>query len=300
MAWIKIDQTLRDHKKVLSVSDSLDIEPVKVTGMLVLIWLWSLDNAPDGSLGGISNRSIARAAQWDGDADEFVEALKNAGLLDISAEGGLELHDWYEYAGKLVEKREAERERSRLRRAKTNGQQADDREETDGRPTDRPTDDREETDGKEKSRVEKSRVDISFTSEANASEESEPAAADPIPYEAIKTCYHDHCPSYPRIRKLSANRKKAIAARWKEYKGNLGTFIELFDMAEASPFLKGVNDRNWAADFDWLMKSDNMAKVLEGKYENSVRRAPIRTGSAGGTLAALADIVAEEEGGLRV
>ena len=295
MAWIKIDQTLRDHKKVLSVSDSLDIEPVKVTGMLVLIWLWSLDNAPDGSLEGISNRSIARAAQWDGDADEFVEALKNAGLLDVSADTGLSLHDWYEYAGKLVEKREAERERSRRRRAETNGQTADDQPTTDGRPTDKPTDDQPTTDGRvEKS---KSRVELSISSEVTTSEESEPAAADPTPYEAIRTVYHDHCPSYPKLRKLSANRKKAIAARWKEYGQNLATFIELFDAAEASPFLKGQNDRNWSADFDWLMKSDNMAKVLEGKY-TSGRRPQIRSGSGSSTLDVLNGIMAEE-GGLR-
>ena len=294
MAWIKIDQTLRDHKKVLSVSDSLDIKPVKVTGMLVLIWLWSLDNAPDGSLEGISNRSIARAAQWDGDADEFVEALKNAGLLDLSADNALSLHDWYEYAGKLVEKREAERERSRRRRAETNGQPTDDQQTTEGRPTDRPTDDRAETDGKEKS---KSRVRVeSLSSEANASEESETAAADPVPYEVIKTIYHDKCPSYPRIRKLSANRKKAIAARWKEYKEDLTAFIELFEAAEASPFLQGRNDRNWSADFDWLMKSDNMAKVLEGKYDDKGRRQQTRTGSGFSTRDVLAGIIAEEGG----
>jgi len=298
MAWIKIDQTLRDHKKVLSVSDDLDVDPVKVTGMLVLIWLWSLDNAPNGSLEGISNRSIARAAQWDGDADEFVEALKNARLLDVSADGGLSLHDWYEYAGKLIEKRETERERSRLRRAKANGQAEDDHETTNGQPTDEQTDDRAETVGKEKS---ESRVRVdSLSSEANASEEAETPAADPVPYEIIKNEYHDRCPSYPRVRKLSANRKKAIAARYKEYKGNLATFLELFDMAEASPFLKGQNGRNWSADFDWLMKSDNMAKVLEGKYNDARRPQPIRTGSAGGsTLDVLGDIIAEQEGGMR-
>jgi len=37
-------------------------------------------------------------------------------------------------------------------------------------------------------------------------------------------------------------------------------------MAEASQFLKGKNQRNWTADFNWLMNSENMAKVLEGKY----------------------------------
>ena len=71
------------------------------------------------------------------------------------------------------------------------------------------------------------------------------------------------------MRKISENRKKAIAARWKEYGQDLNAFRELFEKAEASPFLKGRNDRNWTADFNWLMNSGNMAKVLEGKYTGS-------------------------------
>ena len=80
--------------------------------------------------------------------------------------------------------------------------------------------------------------------------------------------YQEICKSYPKLRNISESRKKAIAARWKEYKHNLDTFRELFTKAEASPFLKGKNTRNWTADFDWLMNSANMAKVLEGKYDS--------------------------------
>lgn len=297
MAWIKVEQTLVNHNKVLDVAGDLEIGVPQATGMMILLWLWALDNAPDGSLEKVRPRSLAIAAQWDGDPDAFVEALKNAHLLDVAEDGSLYLHDWHEYGGKLTAKREAEKERSRRRRAETNGQPTDDRETTDGQPTDDHTDDRETTDGIEKTKS-KSKSKNLLSSEATASEEAETAAADPVPYEAIKTCYHDHCPSYPRIRKLSANRKKAIAARWKEYKANLATFIELFDMAEASPFLKGQNSRNWSADFDWLMNSDNMAKVLEGKYVDNNRRPQIRTGSSSSTLDVLADIVAEE-GGMR-
>ena len=44
--------------------------------------------------------------------------------------------------------------------------------------------------------------------------------------------------------------------------------IEVFEKAEASDFLKGASESNFKADFDWLMKDRNMAKVLEGKYDN--------------------------------
>jgi len=31
----------------------------------------------------------------------------------------------------------------------------------------------------------------------------------------------------------------------------------------------GENDRQWVADFDWIIKNDtNWVKVMEGKYDN--------------------------------
>jgi hypothetical protein len=44
-------------------------------------------------------------------------------------------------------------------------------------------------------------------------------------------------------------------------------------MAEASSFLKGSNDRNWTATFDWLIKDANMPKVLEGNYDDKAKAA---------------------------
>lgn len=92
--------------------------------------------------------------------------------------------------------------------------------------------------------------------------------SDPVPYEKIKKLYNEICKSFSKVVTVSPNRKKAIAARWKEYGGDLATFETMFNMAEASDFLKGKNDRNWTATFDWLLKADNMAKVLEGNYRN--------------------------------
>lgn len=101
MAWIQIHQQLKDHRKVLAAADELDIEPAHMLGLLISFWLWAIDNAPDGSLAGISDRMIARAAQWDKDPEEFVAALTSASLLDVTEDGVLEIHDWSEYTGKL-------------------------------------------------------------------------------------------------------------------------------------------------------------------------------------------------------
>lgn len=88
-----------------------------------------------------------------------------------------------------------------------------------------------------------------------------------IDYVGIANAFKEICTSYPAIRHLSEARKKAIKARI-----NAGytqdDFITLFKTAQQSDFLKGKNDRHWKADFDWLIKDANMAKVLDGKYNN--------------------------------
>lgn len=89
---------------------------------------------------------------------------------------------------------------------------------------------------------------------------------DNINYQQIADMYNNTCVSFPKLVKLSDTRKKAIKARLKTY--NIEDFQKLFEMAEKSDFLKGRNDRNWSATFDWLIKDGNMAKVLENYYGN--------------------------------
>lgn len=78
--------------------------------------------------------------------------------------------------------------------------------------------------------------------------------------------FHSICVSYPSVKTLSEARRKAIKARLKAY--CLDDFKILFEKAEASSFLKGSNERNWSATFDWLIKDSNMAKVIDGNYDD--------------------------------
>ena len=87
-----------------------------------------------------------------------------------------------------------------------------------------------------------------------------------IYYQRIVDMYNDTCVSFPRLKSLSENRKKSIKARLKTY--SYDDFKTLFEKAEASDFLKGKNNKDWSATFDWLIKDSNMAKVLDGNYDN--------------------------------
>lgn len=84
---------------------------------------------------------------------------------------------------------------------------------------------------------------------------------------AIREFYDSVCGSYPRPVKLSEARKEEIRARLRDGY-TVEDFQRLFEMAEASDFLKGKNGRNWSATFDWLTADANMAKVLDGNYVN--------------------------------
>lgn len=116
MAWLEIHQSIKDHRKLLAAADALDMAPAHIAGHIIFFWLWALDNAPSGEISDISARNIARAAQWEGKPEDFLSALIESGLVD-QIDGGLFIHDWADYAGKLIDQRIADRERKRQSRA---------------------------------------------------------------------------------------------------------------------------------------------------------------------------------------
>jgi predicted phage replisome organizer len=89
-------------------------------------------------------------------------------------------------------------------------------------------------------------------------------------FQSVVDLFHSICVSFPKVRSLSDARKKAIKARLNTY--SMEDFKTVFENAEASSFLKGSNDRNWSANFDWLIADKNIAKVLEGNYADKPNR----------------------------
>ena len=102
-------------------------------------------------------------------------------------------------------------------------------------------------------------IDIESTEKADKS-------ACPSPSQIINL-FNEICKSYPKVRSISGKREKAIKARLRTH--SIETVKEVFEKAENSDFLKGKNQRNWAADFDWIMQDSNFAKVLDGNYDNN-------------------------------
>lgn len=110
--WIELHQSLFTHRKTVELAAALDIEPELAALRCIRLWLWALDNAPSGVLSTCSARAIAFGAGWTDDPDTFVHAMISAGFIDAE----MTLHNWHKYAGKLIEKRQANAERMRERR----------------------------------------------------------------------------------------------------------------------------------------------------------------------------------------
>lgn len=117
-------------------------------------------------------------------------------------------------------------------------------------------------------------IDIEDSSSSLRSEDlvAPEAAATPqqeeierIPYAKVQKLYNDLCPKMAKCTVMSEARKKAIKARFRSgYK--LEDFERLFTLAAQSTFLNGGNKWNFMANFDWLIRDANMAKVLGGNY----------------------------------
>ncbi len=113
--WIESHQSLRDHPKKDRLAELLfngavpvDVADFAAIGLLHELWWWALDYAPDGDLSRFTDRQIAKGCRWYGDAELLVKALGEAHFIDRKTR---RIHDWDEYAGKLLAKREADRER---------------------------------------------------------------------------------------------------------------------------------------------------------------------------------------------
>jgi hypothetical protein len=104
MAWIESHQEMKDNPKTIRLARRLKIEVPHAIGCLHCLWWWAISYAQDGTLYQYDNIDIAYAMMWQGDPDEFVEALKIERFLDVD-ENGYSIHDWWNYAGKLLEKR---------------------------------------------------------------------------------------------------------------------------------------------------------------------------------------------------
>lgn len=112
MAWMELHDSGPWHKKTIALAKELNVRRNEAWGALTTLWPWALNHAQDGRLGHLTDKEVAAAAGWHGNAAKFVVALNKTGWLDDDGS----LHDWHDYAGRLIEQRLADLEKKRLDR----------------------------------------------------------------------------------------------------------------------------------------------------------------------------------------
>lgn len=97
---------------------------------------------------------------------------------------------------------------------------------------------------------------------------------DTLNYENIFSLFNTICTDLPRVERLTDARKRRIKTAVKALKGDFKSF---FAKVQASDFLTG-RETNWKSNFDWILNSNNLVKILEGNYDNR-REKPYAAGN---------------------
>lgn len=96
-----------------------------------------------------------------------------------------------------------------------------------------------------------------------------------VPTEAILALYNECCTKLAKVKEFTGSRRRAVIARWKASndRQTLAWWKHFFTFVnERCSFLTGANDRSWRANFDFLLREENMVRITENQYVD--RRRP--------------------------
>jgi len=93
----------------------------------------------------------------------------------------------------------------------------------------------------------------------------------PCPHQKIIDLYHEKLPTLRKVKAWSGARENMLRARWRENpeRQDLGWWDKYFGKVSCSKFLTGKTDKPFYADLEWLVRPNNLPKVMEGKYSNA-------------------------------
>ena len=112
MAWFEAHETMAKHPKTLKLARLLGADRRYAVGLLHDLFSWGLSAAGKyGELHGLTAEDIAAALDFPRRRGlSAVEALVASGYLEYDGVC-YAIHDWYDYAGKLMDRREHDAKR---------------------------------------------------------------------------------------------------------------------------------------------------------------------------------------------
>ncbi len=126
-------------------------------------------------------------------------------------------------------------------------------------------------------------LEVGSKEEPNGSFADGKPSPPPCPHEQIREMYHEALPMLPKAVTWGKNRQALFRTRWRETwnrlrqldkphdeESLLAWWRQYFARVRASPFLigqvTGSKGKPFFADLEWLLRPENYAKVIDGKY----------------------------------
>lgn len=257
--WIKITTDIFDDEKILLIESLPDAYAIITVWFKLLCLAGKQNNSGVFMMGKIAytDKMLATIFRMKEPTVQLaLQTFEQFGMVEI-VDGVITIPNWgkHQNLDQLENRKEFMRGYMRDYRAKQKALTSGDNSKPYRKPNSKPN-------------VRQAEGDIE--EERDIEEELEIDKKNKTDFQSVVDLYHKICVSFPSVRSLSEARKKAIRARLHTY--TLDDFRTVFENAEASSFLKGGNDRNWSANFDWLIADKNMAKVLEGNYADKPKQ----------------------------
>jgi len=105
--------------------------------------------------------------------------------------------------------------------------------------------------------------------------------------ELFLDAWNTNCRHLPKVKDLSASRRKKLASRASEGL-TLDQFIVGVKSCASNEFLSGGGPSGWQATFDWIIANDsNLLRVIEGSYGDIPDELRIEESNKNGTDSAL-------------
>lgn len=256
--WVKMRTNLWDDPRVARLCDATDASEGAVIGGLYWLWASADDHSEDGCMPGLSLTRLDRKTGVPG----LGAALVAIGWIE-DTEGGLTIIRFSEHNGNSAKKRAVDAKRaSRHRHAPTVTES--------GESSGNVGNDRHLEEEEEEERTTSPDGDVS---PAKADRPSKGDAPPACPHEKIIAAFHTALPASPRVLEWTDTRRKHLQTRWREKpkRQSIEWWERLFAYASQSKFLTGQSQSRDGRDpfvvtLDWLIKPENLAKLIEGKY----------------------------------
>lgn len=293
---IRLSVDFWDHPKTIKLEKRLGFDGPRC---LQRLWMWAANNRPNGVFYDMDSEDIEIAAKWEGDPGLFIHALLELKWAESDGEV-ISLHSWQErnpWAASSPERgdkarlsRMAQTHPEIYQQLVNEGATSVTKEhyamltirqrDVNAAPAPSPSPSPSPCSNESLTKDEASFVcqdaerpdDEQVSQEQENPDERKMDLPDPgipnCPHKEIIAAYHEILPELNAVKVLTDEREKWLRTRWREDKKRQSVqwWRQYWQLVRKCPFLMGQNGNSWRADFSWLIRPNNFAKVYEGKY----------------------------------